>query len=135
MHPSITRLAWFLAVVVISGTLTTASGIPGSTWSVHITPFEGFSPSIVSIAPGDSIYWENHDTVAHVLRSEPGSAESWDSGEIAPGDCWGRRFHNLGNLRYTSARQRGWTGEIQIAIQKIDDEQTWGDIKSLFRFR
>jgi plastocyanin len=49
-----------------------------------------FQPDRLTIQPGDSVIWINHDLVDHDITSTGG--ESWNSGPLHPGKSWSRIF-------------------------------------------
>lgn len=54
-------------------------------------------PARVESAPGVTVEWTNNDMVAHTVTADDGS---WDSGSIAPGATWRRRFEQAGDYAY-----------------------------------
>jgi plastocyanin len=54
-------------------------------------------PPRVESAAGVTVEWTNHDMVVHTVTADDGS---WDSGSIAPGATWRRRFEQAGDYAY-----------------------------------
>src|SRR3954471_22361874 len=65
-----------------------------STVTVHVTDFS-FSPSSVSIQPGDTVHWV-WDKGMHSTTSVAGIAESWDSGVHTPTFSFDHTFTHTG---------------------------------------
>ena len=56
-----------------------------------------FAPARIEIAAGTTVEWTNQDPLAHTVTGDDGS---WDSGEIAPGASWRRRFDRPGTYAF-----------------------------------
>lgn len=56
-----------------------------------------FSPARIEIAAGATVAWTNQDPVAHTVTGDDGS---WDSGVVAPGATWRRRFDRPGTYSF-----------------------------------
>jgi len=82
------------------------------TWEVNIptgvaeptTPAH-FTPSEISLRPGDTVQWGNADTVSHTVTSgtlESGPTGVFDSGHLKPGDKFTLRFDDqyFGEIEY-----------------------------------
>lgn len=54
-------------------------------------------PARIESAAGVTVEWTNNDMVAHTVTADDGS---WDSGSIAPGATWRRRFEQAGDYAY-----------------------------------
>jgi plastocyanin len=57
----------------------------GVTASVNITTGMVFSPSSLTVKTGTTVTWKNNDAVAHTATSDPGSAFTFDTGNISAG--------------------------------------------------
>jgi len=73
----------------------------------------GFVPDEIEIKPGDSVTWVNEDADVHTITSwreyqdEAGTVYAdigkiWDSGDIAPGKSFTRKFNEAGTFEYLS---------------------------------
>jgi len=67
-----------MAAAVISGTSSADEPAPRR-YEVAVEGLE-FSPSRLSVRPGDTVVWVNRDAVPHTVSPESGA---WDSGELA----------------------------------------------------
>lgn len=54
-------------------------------------------PAEIRIRAGQTVGWLNHDPLVHTVSAEDGS---WDSGNLAPGTSFLRRFDRPGRYRY-----------------------------------
>jgi YVTN family beta-propeller protein len=73
---------------------------------------EKFSfPDTVTITAGQSIVWQNNDSVSHSVQSTDGS---WDSGEITSGKSFTFRFDKPGTYQYTCGYHAFMTGTIVV---------------------
>jgi plastocyanin len=52
-----------------------------------------YRPQVLHIAAGTTVEWRNRDPLDHTVTAVDGS---WDSGDIAPGTSWRRRFDTPG---------------------------------------
>lgn len=68
-----------------------------------------FRPSRVNISRGDVVKWVNRDNVSHTSTSN-----SWDSGTVAPGDSFRRRFRRAGTFRYHCSIHPSMTGTVVV---------------------
>jgi plastocyanin len=57
----------------------------------------GFSPTSLSIPVGDTVTWQNNDTVDHTATANDGS---FDSGAITPHGSFSFRFTKAGTVSY-----------------------------------
>jgi len=77
-----------------------------------------FSPSILSISPGDTVTWANGDNVVHSTVSglpyvKP-AGTIFDSGTIAPGKTFSFTFYNPGTYKYFDLVDRWMVGEVIV---------------------
>jgi plastocyanin len=56
-----------------------------------------YAADTLVIAPGTVVEWRNDDPLPHTATADAGG---WDSGEIAPGGAWRRRFDEPGRFPY-----------------------------------
>jgi len=71
-----------------------------------------FSPSALTIAPGDSVIWVNKDLVPHTATSQKKGA--FDSGTIAAGKSWKHTFKAKGDLAYLCLFHPTMKGSLRI---------------------
>lgn len=71
-----------------------------------------FMPATLTIAPGSTVSWFNDDSLPHTVTAVDGS---WDSGNLAPGDRFERRFDAAGTFAYLCRYHPGMTGTITVA--------------------
>ena len=90
MTPARVAVVLLLATAAIIATVMAVRGTPGSATAssarhhIEIRAFR-FEPTVVGVAPGDSVVWTNRDMVPHTVTATGGD---WDSGSIAPGASW-----------------------------------------------
>jgi plastocyanin len=75
-----------------------------------------FAPAVVRIVPGTVVVWRNAGRNPHTVTADDGS---WDSGDIAPGAEYRRRFDEGGAFRYFCIphgfrRGRGMAGAVLV---------------------
>lgn len=71
-----------------------------------------FEPATLTVAAGTTISWFNDDALAHTVSAADGS---WDSGNLAPGGAFERRFDSPGTYAYLCRYHPGMTGTIVVA--------------------
>jgi hypothetical protein len=62
-----------------------------------------FDPPTLTMAAGASLSWFNDDALAHTITAANGS---WESGNLAPGGSFERRFDSPGRTRTSAAITR-----------------------------
>ncbi len=64
-----------------------------------------FDPAIITITAGSSVRWTRSvsSSFPHTTTSDPGSLDSWDSGELAPGQSFTHVFNTPGIYTYHCA--------------------------------
>ena len=82
---------------------TSPSSTGGTTHTVTIvlgaySGGNGFSPSSLSIKVGDTVTWQNNDSVVHTATATDGT---FDSGQIAPNGNYSFKFTKAGTVNYT----------------------------------
>ncbi len=70
-----------------------------------------FEPSTLTIAVGDTVRWFNDDALPHTVSATDGS---WDSGNLAPGQAFERRFDTAGSYPYLCRYHPGMAGTIEV---------------------
>jgi len=83
-----------VAVFVLCGCQQKAAG------HVHRVEIKGmaYAPPELTIAPGDTVTWVNHDIVPHTVTA---GARQFDSGAISPSGEWSFVAHERGRIPYT----------------------------------
>eukprot|EP00168_Porphyra_purpurea_P020703 TRINITY_DN8814_c0_g1_i1.p1 TRINITY_DN8814_c0_g1~~TRINITY_DN8814_c0_g1_i1.p1 ORF type:complete len:189 (+),score=29.35 TRINITY_DN8814_c0_g1_i1:46-612(+) len=88
-----------LSVLLLLGIL--ALQVHGATFTFR---FVGLLPmGTTTIGEGDEICWRNDDILHHTSTSSSGSALSWDSDIMAPGDVFCFTFPQQGSFPYVCA--------------------------------
>lgn len=118
-----------LSLALVFGIFSTIPSALAATVQVTITPGSGsgqnceqtstcFSPSIVNIAPGDTVTWRNSDNVAHSLTDGlPYASQTgvlFSSGPIAPATSYSFTFQNTGTFRYFATDTKWMVGEVIV---------------------
>jgi plastocyanin len=91
------------AVDAAVGTDAAAGDAATTTLTVSIPPgaaglgTRGYVPNPAVVTAGSTVMWRNDDSVAHTATSMTGL---WDSGSIAPGGTYSRRFADRGTFPY-----------------------------------
>ena len=70
-----------------------------------------FAPPTLTIAAGETVRWFNDDALPHTVSATDGS---WDSGNLAPGQAFERRFDTTGNFPYLCRYHPGMIGTIEV---------------------
>lgn len=98
-------------------TLTTAkqvtAGTSSSTETVTIQNF-AFSPPEIDISPGMTVVWINNDSTTHTTTSDMRGAESWNSGNLAPGQSFSWVFRTVGSYSYHCAIHPSMHGTVRV---------------------
>lgn len=71
-----------------------------------------FEPATLTVAAGTTIRWFNDDALPHSVAA---ADSSLDSGNLAPGGAFERRFDSPGTYAYLSRYHPGMTGTIVVA--------------------
>ena len=71
-----------------------------------------FEPATLNVAAGTTIRWFNDDALPHTVTA---ADISWDSGNLAPGEAFERRFDSPGTYGYLCRYHPGMTGTIVVA--------------------
>ena len=70
-----------------------------------------FEPATLTVAPGSTVRWFNDDALPHTVTA---ADDSWDSGNLAPGGSFERRFDSAGSYAYLCRYHPGQTGTIVV---------------------
>jgi plastocyanin len=110
-------IAIALSLVVTQAATATASplhrasdraAVRANTSRVKIVDFR-FRPGTLTISRGDVVRWKNRGSVTHTSTSS-----SWDSGRIAPGGTFRKRFRHAGTFEYHCSIHPQMTGTIVV---------------------
>lgn len=72
-----------------------------------------FSPQIVAINPGDTVVWKNVGKNNHTSTGV-GNPLIWDSGNIAPGKSYSRKFTATGQFEYHCGIHDNMKGTVVV---------------------
>jgi plastocyanin len=70
-----------------------------------------FRPPSLTVQAGTRVRWANVSGVHHTTTSDTGR---WDSGHVAPGDVFTRRFRSEGTFRYHCTIHASMRGTIVV---------------------
>jgi plastocyanin len=70
-----------------------------------------FEPSTLTIRVGETVRWFNDDALPHTVSAGDGS---WESGNLAPGQGFERRFDATGRYSYLCRYHPGMAGTIEV---------------------
>lgn len=70
-----------------------------------------FEPAKLTVAPGSTVQWFNDDALPHTVTAADGS---WDSGNLAPGGRFERRYGAVGTYAYRCRYHPSMTGTIVV---------------------
>jgi plastocyanin len=122
MNPAVLRLASgvftargarALAALVLSATCavpTILGAAPGKTVEVDIAKF-AYGPNNVTVAPGTTIVWINHDETPHTVTS---SDKSFASKGMDTGDKFEHTFAAEGDFTYICTVHPLMTGTVHV---------------------
>jgi plastocyanin len=83
----------------------------GSGASTRGTDAFGENPKNVPV--GNTVVWVNQDSITHTVTSTPDGA-LFDSGNIAPGCAWSRKFDNRGSFPYFCRIHPNMNGTLSV---------------------
>ncbi len=100
-----------------------------SEWDVEMNDQLRFIPAHLTLKVGDTVTWKNVGTVAHTVTADPDKAQDranaalpsgvrpWDSGNIAGGKSWSRKFDAPGEYTYFCVPHEGagMVGRLTVA--------------------
>ncbi|MEW6477170.1 MAG: plastocyanin/azurin family copper-binding protein [Actinomycetota bacterium] len=73
-----------------------------------------FNPRLTQIFIGDRVQWHNDTAARHTVTSDPGSPVAFDSGEIAAGSDFERRFQQVGTYAYHCKIHDQMKGVVEV---------------------
>ena len=71
-----------------------------------------FTPPTISIASGETVRWFNDDAMPHTATAVD---RAWDSGNLAPGGSFERRFDHPGSYSYACLYHAWMTGVVVVS--------------------
>jgi len=105
------RLAFLFAIVGPS--LIGAAPAGAATVALSVHDF-AFSPSTLTIAAGTTVTVTNTGESTHTWSSDPGDAQQWNSGDIAPGSSFSVTFTKAGRFTYHCNFHPSMTGTVLV---------------------
>lgn len=86
---------------------------PTNTTSVSIQNF-AFDPTPLTVSVGTTVTWTNNQDVTHTVTSDPGSSESFESGNLAPGATFSHTFNTAGTINYHCSIHTYMHGQVIV---------------------
>ncbi len=87
-----------------------------------------FSPSSVSVNPGDEVVWTNNGYYPHTSTSGTNGVPDgiWNSGDVSPGNTYTRMFSTSGTFPYFCMHHwgSGMTGEVIVGTSGVGDSKS-----------
>jgi plastocyanin len=114
MRSAIRCLAVALALVALAPSVGASErgSEPTGTQVVRVRIVDNaFRPRSLAIARGTVVRWVNRGSRSHTTTS---NRNLWDSGTLAPGDTFRRRFRRAGTFRYHCEIHSGMTARITV---------------------
>ncbi|MCB8882696.1 cupredoxin family copper-binding protein [Acidisoma cellulosilytica] len=100
-----------LKAMVFSVALLIAPLAQAATLAVTVDDYS-FAPDSITIHPGDTVSWQNNDSVPHTATALDG--KSFDSGTLDPGARWSFTFKMPGHYPYRCAIHPDMRGTIIV---------------------
>jgi plastocyanin len=97
------------AVFAVGGIVTTP--VWANTAQVAITDY-AFTPTVITVHPGDTVFWKNGDSVPHTATARDG--KSFDTGTIDPGATGKAVFPKSGHYEYYCAVHPDMRGTVDV---------------------
>jgi plastocyanin len=79
---------------------------------VGVIKLIAFQPAYLTVAPGDTIEWQNQDVVPHTATA---TDSSWDSGDILPDRTWRWVATRAGTFAYACRYHTNMHGVVRIS--------------------
>lgn len=89
-------------------------GTPRQSASVDMRNIE-YAPQRVALRRGARVTWLNRDRVAHTVTVGTELNSRVDSGEVAPGESFSRRFDQPGDVEYRCTIHTQMRGTLRVA--------------------
>jgi plastocyanin len=104
-------LATLVSLVAIPSTWYHANAAQTVTVSMSDT---AYLPATITINQGDTVIWNNNGTVVHTATARSGQADSWDSGDMNPGNIYSYTFTRPGNFSYYCIYHPDMAGNVIV---------------------
>ncbi len=111
------RVAFAVSVVATSfiGTAVVGSTAAGASGSAALSVQDfSFSPATLTVPAGTTVTVTNHGAVTHTWASDPGSGQTWNSGNLNPGASFSVTFNTAGTFGYHCNIHTFMTGRIVV---------------------
>ena len=73
-----------------------------------------FHPAVLTVAPGDTVVWVNHDVVPHTATSARRGPSQWDTGHLRQGQAGRSVARGAGDVRYVCTLHPTMQGKLII---------------------
>ena len=73
-----------------------------------------FVPRSITVHAGDTVIWENDDSVAHTVTKDTGPGAEFDSDQLAPGAKFKQAFAASGTVHYVCTIHANQDGTIVV---------------------
>jgi plastocyanin len=103
-----------IAAIIMSSPKPSNGSSQGNGVPVSITGSFSFSPTDLTIHPGQNVTWTNNAGVTHTVVSDSSSAESFSSGALNNGQTFTYEFDHIGNFSYHCSIHPSMTGTIHV---------------------
>lgn len=90
---------------------TTPEGTPIQTHNIELRSFT-FSPSTLTIQPGDTVIWTNYDSSEHTITSDTGNELA--SELFSKGETYSHTFNTIGTFDYHCGIHPSMKGTIIV---------------------
>jgi plastocyanin len=74
-----------------------------------------YVPARAAVRRGAKVTWVNRDRVAHTVTVGSELNSTLDSGEVQPGDSFGHRFDDPGDVEYRCTIHTQMRGKLRVA--------------------
>jgi plastocyanin len=89
-----------------------ASGGPGTSAKIDVNMAGSvFRPATATIVAGNTVVWNNNDSVTHTVTARD---KSFDSGDIAPGGTYAYTFQQAGTFEYFCGLHAAMIGKVIV---------------------
>ncbi|MGD8719299.1 MAG: plastocyanin/azurin family copper-binding protein [Candidatus Zixiibacteriota bacterium] len=118
-------------MIKIVGIISAAALIAGAAFAAMEVRIENFAfnPAVVVVEKGEDVRWVNLDQVLHTSTSDTGK---WDSGDLAHGEDYERKFNQTGVFTYHCTYHPAMTGTVRVTGTPVEPS-SYGRVKALFR--
>jgi plastocyanin len=84
-----------------------------------------FEPRTINVQPGTTVRWVNQGKHAHTVTAHN---QSWDSGDIAPGQSYSATFKRPGTYTYYCRHHAGMEGSIVVGTGQASTARKEGTV-------